>query len=63
LAGRHGGMLNPGTAADLIVLPRNPMEMAPAEVAGAAVDLTIIGGLVVYERGRPATFTGIPETI
>lgn len=63
LAGRFGGMLEPGTAADLIVLPRDPMEMALAEVAAAAVDLTIIGGLVVYERGRPAGFTGIPETI
>jgi hypothetical protein len=63
LAGRRAGTLEPGTAADLIVLPRNPMEMAPAELADAAVDLTVIGGLVVYERGRPASFTGIPETI
>ncbi len=63
LAERHAGTLDPGAAADLIVLPRDPMELAPAELAGAAVELTIIGGLVVYERGRPASFTGIPETI
>jgi predicted amidohydrolase YtcJ len=63
LAGRYAGTLDLGKAADLIVLPRDPLEMAPAEVAGAAVDLTVIGGLVVYERGRPATLTGIPETI
>jgi predicted amidohydrolase YtcJ len=63
LAGRNAGSLNPGKGADLIVLPRDPMEMAPQEIARAAVDLTIVSGHVVYERGRPASFTGIPETI
>jgi hypothetical protein len=37
--------------------------MTPAQLADAAIDLTIIGGQVAYERGRPAGFTGIPETI
>ncbi len=63
LAGRYAGTLDVGKAADLIVMPRNPLEMAPAELAGAAVDMTIIGGQIVYERGRPATFTGMPETV
>jgi predicted amidohydrolase YtcJ len=63
LAGRNAGMLRPGSAADLIVMARPPLEMTPAELAAAAIDLTVIGGQVVYERGRPATFTGIPETI
>ncbi len=63
LAGRYAGTIEPGKAADLIVVARDPLEMAPAELADAAVDLTIIGGHVVYERGRPATFTGIPETV
>ncbi len=63
LAGRYAGTIDLGKAADLIVMPRNPLEMAPAELAGAAVDMTVIGGQVVYERGRPATFTGVPETV
>lgn len=63
LAGRYAGTIDVGKAADLIVMPRNPLEMAPAELAGAAVDMTVIGGQVVYERGRPATFTGVPETV
>jgi predicted amidohydrolase YtcJ len=63
LAGRNAGTLDPGRAADLIVLPRDPLAMAPAELADAAVDLTVIGGQIVYERGRPASFTGIPDTV
>jgi predicted amidohydrolase YtcJ len=63
LAVRNAGILEPGRAADLIVLPRDPLTMAPAELAEAAVELTVIAGQVVYERGRPATFTGIPDTI
>jgi predicted amidohydrolase YtcJ len=63
LAGRDAGSIAAGKVADLIVFTRNPLEMTPAEIPGAAVGLTIIGGQVVYERGRPATFTGIPETI
>jgi predicted amidohydrolase YtcJ len=63
LAGRNAGALYPGQAADLIVTARPPLEMTPAELADALIDLTIIGGQVVYERGRPAGLTGIPETI
>jgi predicted amidohydrolase YtcJ len=63
LSGRYAGTLEPGRAADLIVMPRDPIAMAPAELAGAGVDITVIGGQVVYERGRPASLTGIPETI
>jgi predicted amidohydrolase YtcJ len=40
--------------ADLIVLPRNPATMSPAELLSLTVDMTLIGGRVVYERGRPA---------
>ncbi len=63
LAGRNAGAIEIGKAADLIVMPRNLLEIAPSDLPSAAIDLTIIGGHVVYERGRPATFTGIPETI
>jgi predicted amidohydrolase YtcJ len=40
--------------ADLIVLPRNPATMSAAELLSLTVDMTLIGGRVVYERGRPA---------
>jgi predicted amidohydrolase YtcJ len=63
LAGRYAGAIEVGQAADLIVMPHNPLEMAPTDLPSAAIDLTIIGGQLVYERGRPATLTGIPETI
>jgi predicted amidohydrolase YtcJ len=63
LAGRNAGALYPGQAADLIVMARPPLEMTPAQLSDATIDITIIGGHVVYERGRPAGFTGIPETI
>ncbi len=63
LARRYAGTIKAGQAADLIVMPHNPLEMAPSDLLSAAIDMTIISGQVVYERGRPATFTGIPETI
>ena len=40
--------------ADLVVLPRNPANMSPAELLSLTVDMTLISGRVVYERGRPA---------
>src|SRR5579875_2029656 len=63
LMGRNAGAIAPGMEAVLIVLPGNPLEMSGGELAEAAVELTIIGGRVIYERGRPASVTGIPETI
>jgi predicted amidohydrolase YtcJ len=48
------GEIEPEKLADLIVLPRNPMTMSPAELLSLTVDMTLIGGRVVYERGRPA---------
>ncbi len=39
--------------ADLIVLPRDPMALKPAELMNLPVDITIIGGRVIFERGRP----------
>lgn len=63
LAGRHAGAIEVGRSADLIVMPHNPLEMEPSDLPSIAIDLTIVSGHVIYERGRPATFTGIPETI
>lgn len=48
------GEIAPGQLADLIVLGADPLAVAPAELASLPVDVTIIGGRVVYERGRPA---------
>lgn len=47
------GEISVGCLADLIVLPTDPLKLSPAELLNLAVDLTIIGGRVVYERGRP----------
>ena len=47
-------MIEPDSIADLIVLPRDPSALAPADLMNLTVDITIVGGRVVYERGRPA---------
>lgn len=54
LARLQAGAIEPEMLADLVVLGRDPVELEPAEIAALAVDITIIGGKVVYERGRPA---------
>jgi hypothetical protein len=48
------GEIAPGRLADLIVLPTDPLALTPVELINLAVDMTIIGGRTVYERGRPA---------
>lgn len=42
------GSLEPGKFADLIVLDRNPLKIAPEEVSGTKVLLTVVGGKEVY---------------
>lgn len=42
-----------GRLADLIVLPRDPTMVKPAELMNLPVDITIVGGRVIFERGRP----------
>ena len=54
LARLEAGTIEPGRLADLIVLPRDPFSLKPADLMNLAVDITIVGGRVVYERGRPA---------
>lgn len=44
------GTLAVGKAADLCVLARNPLEVAPAQLPDVHVDLTVAGGRVVFER-------------
>jgi len=54
LARLEAGAIEPDCLADLIVLPRDPFSLKPADLMNLAVDITIVGGRVVYERGRPA---------
>ncbi len=49
----QAGIIEPGALADLIVLPANPVSLSPPDLLKLSVDITIIGGHVVYERGRP----------
>jgi predicted amidohydrolase YtcJ len=49
----NAGEIEAGSLADLIVLPGDPLRLSPTELFNLQVDLTIIGGRVVYERGRP----------
>lgn len=49
------GEIVPGCLADLIVLPADPMKLQPAELMNLAVETTIVGGQIIYERGRPLT--------
>jgi predicted amidohydrolase YtcJ len=44
------GSLEPGKLADLIVLDADPLTIPPEQLRTMIVDLTIIGGKVVYER-------------
>jgi predicted amidohydrolase YtcJ len=48
------GEIAPGRLADLIVLAADPVALTPAEISNLAVDLTIVAGRPIYERGRPA---------
>jgi predicted amidohydrolase YtcJ len=54
LAQLDAGVVETGCVADLIVLPRDPLSLTPADLMNLAVDITIVGGRVIYERGRPA---------
>ncbi|MGH7864916.1 MAG: amidohydrolase family protein, partial [Candidatus Binataceae bacterium] len=54
LARLDAGAIEEGRFADLVVLPRDPLTVAAAALADLPVDITIIGGRIIYERGRPA---------
>ena len=56
-AGEEGqkGALRPGMLADLVVLDRDPFAIPPAELKDVRAVLTVVGGRVVHEAGRPRT--------
>jgi predicted amidohydrolase YtcJ len=54
LSGLEGGVIEKDQLADLIVLPADPFKLAPPELRTLAVDLTIVGGRTIYERGLAA---------
>lgn len=47
---RRQGRIAPGYLADMIVLDRDIFTCTPAEIAGTQVEMTILGGRIVYER-------------
>jgi predicted amidohydrolase YtcJ len=49
----EAGAIMPGRLADLIILPVDPSELLPAEIMNLIVEMTIVGGQIIYERGRP----------
>jgi predicted amidohydrolase YtcJ len=53
LARLGSGEIAAGEVADLIVLAANPLALKPDELINLGVDLTIVGGHVIYERGHP----------
>ncbi|UCE47186.1 MAG: amidohydrolase [Phycisphaerales bacterium] len=46
------GSLEPGKYADLVVWSHDVYTMAPAEIHNLEVEMTIIGGEIVYDAGR-----------
>jgi hypothetical protein len=44
------GTLESGKLADLVVLDKNLFEIPPAEIRNAKVEMTILGGRIIYKR-------------
>ena len=44
------GTLEAGKLTDLVIIDRNIVEGGPDSIAGAKIDLTMVGGRIVYER-------------
>ncbi|HVN29898.1 MAG TPA: amidohydrolase family protein [Candidatus Binataceae bacterium] len=53
LARLRAGAIEPGKLADLVILAKDPVAAKPAELMNVPVDITLVGGRIVYERGRP----------
>lgn len=46
------GTLEAGKLADMIVLPDNPLNISPDKLLALKVDMTIVGGRVLYDRSQ-----------
>ncbi|MGA2741718.1 MAG: amidohydrolase [Bryobacteraceae bacterium] len=44
------GTLEAGKLADMIVLPEDPLNISPDKLLGLKVDMTIVGGCILYDR-------------
>jgi predicted amidohydrolase YtcJ len=49
------GIIKAGKLADLVVLDRDPLALSPEEIPGCRVEMTIVGGRIVYqdEQNKP----------
>lgn len=48
------GTLEAGKAADLCILETNPLQLTPEALPGVQVDLTVVDGRIVFDRGTAA---------
>lgn len=46
------GILKPGMLADIVVLDRSPFDVDPSVIRDLEVELTLVGGEIVFEQGR-----------
>jgi len=45
------GTLEAGKLADMVVLPQDILTVSPDKLLGMKVDITIVGGRILYNRG------------
>lgn len=57
------GSIAPGRLADLVVLDRDLFEIDPVEIRDVQVDLTVVGGRVVFERAGVAKTADGPARV
>ena len=48
------GTLEAGKLADMIVLPQDLLQISPDKILGLKVDMTIVGGRILYDRAQKA---------
>jgi predicted amidohydrolase YtcJ len=47
------GTLEAGKLADLVVLPEDPLSVAADKILNMKIDMTIVGGRILYDRSNP----------